>query len=223
MKPAKIPVTREGVPFIGTLVFWSVIFALMDMRIMTMASGLLFCFCLYFFRDPERIIPKGDGLITAPADGKIIRLEEVGRSPHISGPMMKISIFMNVFNCHVNRSPIDGTVSDIVYKKGSFWPADHKKSFEKNEHNCILIKGADGPLIEVVQVAGLIARRIVCWAEVGDNLKRGKRLGMIRFGSRVDVYLPLDAHIVVSIGDKTYAGETVLARIEMTNKETNKD
>lgn len=212
MKDIRIPVAKEGVPFIGTLVFWALIFAILGFKWGAALTGLLACFTLYFFRDPERVSPTGRDVICSPADGRIIRIEEVTSGPNVEGPMVQISIFMNIFNCHVNRSPVGGKVREISYRKGSFWPADHKKAFTKNEHNCLVLEDECGRLVEVVQVAGLIARRIVCWAEPGDELYLGDRIGLIRFGSRVDVYLPKDADISVKLGQKVFAGETIIAR-----------
>lgn len=212
MKKDRIPVTREGVPFVGTFVFWAVLLAILGLKWYAIAAGVCACFTLYFFRDPERLIPEGDALVVSPADGRVIRIDGVDAGPLVKGPRKRISIFMTVFDCHVNRMPSKGVVRGIEYTKGSFWPADHRKAFQKNEQNALVLETECGRLIEVVQVAGLIARRIVCWAEPGDRFRQGQRFGLIRFGSRVDVYLPDDAGIEVAIGEKVCAGETIIAR-----------
>ncbi len=213
MKKDTIPVCREGVPFIGTLVFWALLTAILGMKWWAVGFGLLASFTLYFFRDPERVTPVEDDLVCAPADGRVIRVEEVKEGPFCQGSRVRLSIFMTIFNCHVNRSPVSGTVEGVRYQKGQFWPADHRKSFGQNEQNGVVIHTECGKIVEVVQVAGLIARRIVCWVEKGDELTKGQRIGLIRFGSRVDVYLPPDSHIYVKIGDRVRAGETIIARL----------
>ena len=213
MKKDSIPVAREGVPFIGTFVFWAIITAILGLKWWALGLGGAACFTLYFFRDPERITPTGDRLIVAPADGRVIRVEEVAKGPLVESGRKRVSIFMTVFNCHVNRSPCQGIVRERKYTRGRFWPADHKRAFFENEQNALLFEMDCGSLIEVVQVAGLIARRIVCWAEPGDEMRMGERFGLIRFGSRVDVYLPPGARIEVKVGDRVSSGETVIARV----------
>ncbi|PIX04127.1 MAG: phosphatidylserine decarboxylase family protein [Gallionellales bacterium CG_4_8_14_3_um_filter_54_18] len=167
-------------------------------------------FVLQFFRDPARIIPQDVGAVLSPADGRIVMVERI-TDPYARREAIKISVFMNVFNVHSNRSPVDGTVERVWYFPGKFINSDLDKASTENERNAVWLRTADGADITVVQVAGLIARRILCYVNYGDVLARGQRYGFIRFGSRVDVYLPLDATVKVSIGDKVAATTTILA------------
>jgi phosphatidylserine decarboxylase len=165
-------------------------------------------FVTWFFRNPERKIPKENGLVVAPADGRIIKVEDVDGNNFLTGRFRKISIFMNIFDVHVNRMPYSGTVEGIQYHKGRFLSADLDKASEVNEKNTIIIRSEEGFRIVVIQIAGLIARRIACWIEPGMNVRRGERFGLIRFGSRVEVILPYETGIVVKPGDRVKAGET---------------
>jgi phosphatidylserine decarboxylase len=169
-------------------------------------------FVLQFFRDPPREIPQESGAVLSPADGRIVAVERVS-DPYVRRDSMKVSVFMNVFNVHSNRSPVDGTVEQVWYFPGKFVNADLDKASTENERNAVWLKTARGTDVTVVQVAGLIARRILCYVKAGDVLSRGQRYGFIRFGSRVDVYLPLDASVKVSIGDRVSATTTILAVI----------
>lgn len=172
--------------------------------------------CYYFFRDPERVTPKGENLIISPADG-IISLIEPAVPPAELGmadtPLTRVSVFMNVFNCHVNRSPVAGEITAIAYRPGKFFNASLDKASEDNERNSLRIQMADGRDIAVVQIAGLVARRIVCFTKTGAHTQAGQRFGLIRFGSRLDVYLPEGVAPRVSIGQTMVAGETVLAEL----------
>lgn len=165
---------------------------------------VLAAFCLYFFRDPERATPAGD-LLVAPADGRIVAVRELG--PHET----RVSIFLNIFNVHVNRTPIAGTVTDVFYQKGKFLVASHEAASSENEQNTLVIEGA-GTRVVCRQIAGLIARRIVCYKQPGDILAPGERIGYIKFGSRVDVIFGPEWSFVAQVGDKVAAGATVLAR-----------
>ena len=167
-------------------------------------------FILQFFRDPPREVPSDRNAILAPADGRIVAVEKV-RDPHLEREAIKISVFMNVFNVHSNRSPVDGEVRDKWYFPGKFINADLPKASLENERNVLWIKADNGADVTCVQVAGLVAKRIICHVSPGDHLERGQRFGFIRFGSRVDVYLPLNTKINVNIGDKVFATLTVLA------------
>ena len=170
--------------------------------------------CYYFFRDPERVTPKGDNLVISPADG-IVSLIEPAVPPAELGmpdtPLTRVSVFMNVFNCHVNRAPVAGEITEIAYRPGKFFNASLDKASEDNERNSLRIKMADGREVAAVQIAGLVARRIVCFTKKGAHTQAGQRFGLIRFGSRVDVYLPEGVTPRVSIGQTMVAGETVLA------------
>ncbi|HEY0027638.1 MAG TPA: phosphatidylserine decarboxylase [Allosphingosinicella sp.] len=173
-----------------------------------------------FFRDPIRTTPKGDDLIVAPADGLITMIVNVPPPPELvgedslpPGPCTRVSIFMSVFDVHINRSPIAGEVKKVVYIAGKFLNADLDKASEDNERNHFLIEGHDGTRIAFTQIAGLVARRIVPWSKVGDRVTAGQRVGLIRFGSRVDVYLPDGTSSQVLLGQRTIAGETIIARL----------
>lgn len=167
-------------------------------------------FVLQFFRDPPRAIPTGAGSVLAPADGRVVKVQAV-RDPYTDRDALLVSVFMNVFNVHSNRSPVDATVETVRYTPGSFFNADLDKASVHNERNALVLRLADGERLTVVQVAGLIARRIRCYVRAGEALQRGQRYGFIRFGSRVDVYLPLAARPRVAVGDVVYATTTVLA------------
>ena len=170
--------------------------------------------CYYFFRDPVRSVPQGDTLILSPADGVISLIEpavppaELGLGPQ---PLLRVSVFMSVFNCHVNRMPVGGTVQTIAYRPGTFVNASLDKASEDNERNALLIQTQDGTKVAVVQIAGLVARRILCFAKPGQSLRAGDRFGLIRFGSRLDVYLPPGVAPLVGLGQTMVAGETVMA------------
>lgn len=173
--------------------------------------------CYYFFRDPERVTPTRPGLVISPADG-IISLIEPAVPPAELGmadtPLTRVSVFMNVFDCHVNRTPVAGSVKAVAYRPGKFLNASLDKASEDNERNSLCLEMSDGREIAVVQIAGLVARRIVSFVKGGENLSTGDRFGLIRFGSRVDVYLPEGVEPLVSIGQTMVAGETVLAELD---------
>ncbi len=206
-------IVREGYPFIVLFGFVTLVFALLGWAILTLLLLFLTLFSVYFFRNPERVIPAGDDLIIAPADGKIIFVGEVQEERYFKGQVTKISIFMSVFNVHVNRVPCDGKVVDMYYNKGGFVNASYDKASESNEQSGILLETKSGSQILFVQIAGLIARRIVTYPVIGDLLQRGTRYGLIRFGSRVDIYLPKTADVTVTLGEHTVAGETILGTL----------
>ena len=168
---------------------------------------------LQFFRDPPREIPQGEGLVLCPADGRVIVVGNVPDPYRNDADSLKISVFMNVFNVHSNRSPVDAAVQSVSYSAGLFVNASFDKASAENERNALVLRLDDGTEITCVQVAGLIARRILCYAKAGDRLARGQRYGFIRFGSRVDVYLPPGSRPRVAIGDKVKASSTVLAEL----------
>jgi phosphatidylserine decarboxylase len=173
---------------------------------------IVYFFILQFFRDPPREIPAGENLVLCPADGRVIVVGVV-RDPYRGVDALKISVFMNVFNVHSNRSPVDATVKEVVYNKGFFVNASFDKASSDNERNALILRMDNGTELSCVQVAGLIARRILCYVRPGDRLSRGQRYGFIRFGSRVDVYLPTTARPRVAIGDKVKATTTVIAEL----------
>lgn len=214
MLQPQIPVAREGVPFIGFSAFLTIIAALTGHGVLTTLLVISTTFILCFFRDPERFVPADNKALTSPADGKVILIENVTDTKFTKGEAIKLSIFMNVFNVHVNRTPITGTVDKVLHSPGKFYSADSLKGAEYNENCGVVLTTTSGKKIAFVQVAGLIARRIVCWLEPGDHAIKGRRFGLIRFGSRVDLYLPCDTAINVTVGQKVRAGETILATIE---------
>ena len=172
--------------------------------------SLLTVFVISFFRDPERAIPAGEKAILSPADGKIIRIEPCTEEIFLKGPALKVSIFMSVFNVHVNRIPLSGRIADAAYRPGKFVSANLDKASAANEQNALLLETAGGAGFCLCKLPGLIARRIVCWVKKGDPVERGRRFGMIRFGSRMDVYLPPDTQIQARLGQKAYGGQTIL-------------
>lgn len=212
------PMHREGYRFVA-------IFAAIALVLFWIADPLgwigvgLTVWCYYFFRDPDRVTPTREGLIVSPADGVVQMIgkfappEELGLG---SEPMTRVAVFMNVFNCHVNRAPVAGRVEKIAYRPGKFLNASLDKASVDNERNGLAIRMADGRAIGVVQIAGLVARRIVCEVAEGQALRTGERFGMIRFGSRLDVYLPEGVAPLVAVGQSAVAGETVLADLAST-------
>ena len=205
----------EGWKF--AVIFFAISMAALMLWMPLAAIGfLLTLFTLWFFRDPERNTPQDSNLIISSADGKVCLIDEAYPPEELSmdsQKMKRICVFMNVFNVHVNRSPIKGVAKDIVYKKGQFLNASLDKASDKNERSSLVINTDNGTKIIVVQIAGLIARRILGFISVNHNLEQGERFGLIRFGSRVDIYMPLDAVTQCVVGDTVVAGESVLASL----------
>ncbi|BAH75087.1 phosphatidylserine decarboxylase family protein [Solidesulfovibrio magneticus] len=202
---------RDGLPIIGVFALATLVFALLRWPCLATISLLSTIFSFNFFRDPDRTSPTENGIAVSPADGVVCKLGEA--ADPITGEMRQVvCVFMNVFNVHVNRSPVTGVVSEVRYIPGKFFNASLDKASTDNERNVIVVTDAEGARFTVVQIAGLIARRIVCPAKAGDTLSRGERYGMIKFGSRLDVYLPHGYHPAVAMGQKTMAGVTVLAK-----------
>lgn len=207
-------IAREGWPFIaGFAAVSAMVSFVWPAGVWGIPFWIVTVWCVWFFRDPERLIPVEPGVIVAPADGRVVAITEVAEAPLGVGPARKFSIFMNVFSVHVNRVPLAGRVRAVAYHPGRFFNAALDKASLENERMEVFMEGDDGTKVCFVQVAGLIARRIVCRLREGDRMDRGGRFGLIRFGSRVDVYVPLDARILPSLGDRTRAGETVIARV----------
>ena len=171
---------------------------------------LLTLFVIWFFRDPERAIPPGEKAVLSPADGKVVQVQPCVEERFLKGPAIKVSVFMSLFNVHVNRSPLTGRIVDSAYTRGKFLRADLDQASSSNEQNALLVETAEGVRLLVVQIAGLIARRIVCWVKKGDTVERGSRFGLIRFGSRLDIYLPGNIALQVQLGQKALAGQTIL-------------
>ena len=205
-------VAVEGIPYLAVLLIAATAVATF-WGWWSAPLWLLFLFVLQFFRDPPRVIPEGEGLVLCPADGRVIVVGEAPDPYRGGARSLKVSIFMNVFNVHSQRSPVDGTIRDVAYSKGLFVNAAFDKASSDNERNALVIRLDDGVEISCVQVAGLIARRILCYVHEGERLHRGQRYGFIRFGSRVDIYLPPNARPRVAIGDKVKASSTVLAEL----------
>ena len=212
-----VPIHPEGYPFIGSFALVSLILFWFWPPLGWLAT-LVTLWCAYFFRDPPRVTPVRDGLVVAPADGRISQVVNAV-PPNDLGlgarPLPRISIFMSVFDCHINRSPVDGRIERIVYRAGKFLSADLDKASEDNERNAFVIAASTGQRVAMIQIAGLVARRIVSFAREGAPVGAGQRIGMIRFGSRVDVYLPEGMRPMVAEGQTALAGETVLADLRL--------
>ena len=206
------PIANAGFPLIFCAAFGTAVLALLGFTTISLIGLLTTFFLCGFFRDPDRIIPDEPGAAVSPADGKVIAASIVSSSPFYPGESMKISIFMSVFNVHVNRVPFNGRVKEISYYPGKFFSANLDKASLQNEHNAVFVEMDNGKQLCVVQVAGLIARRIICNVRSGDQVFRGQRFGLICFGSRLDVYLPTDIKLKVAVGDKVKAGTTILGQ-----------
>ncbi len=204
-------IAREGWPFLAGIVLISILVSFWS-GLASIPFWLLSVFVLQFFRDPARIAPEGELNVLSPADGRIVAVEEV-RDAYANRDALKISVFMNVFNVHSNRSPVNGSVQSVDYFSGRFFNAALDKASLENERNAIVLTTPQGHTVTAVQVAGLVAKRILCYAKPGNTLYAGQRYGFIRFGSRVDVYLPPGARPRVAIGDKVQATSTVLAEL----------
>lgn len=207
------PVAKAGYPFIGAAAFTTFVFALLELTALTLAGLFVTFFIVFFFRDPDRIIPNEKGIVVSPADGKVIAAGIIESSPYYEGACQKVSIFMSLFNVHVNRIPHEGKVKKISYNPGKFFSANLDKASKENEQNAVFIETKDGENISTVQIAGLIARRIICKVQQGDEVDRGQRFGLICFGSRLDVYLPKDSKLKVSVGEQVKAGTSVLGEL----------
>ncbi|HKP65221.1 MAG TPA: phosphatidylserine decarboxylase [Casimicrobiaceae bacterium] len=205
-------IAREGWPFIAIALVIAVGLSLTTWWLLAAIAWVAFVFVLQFFRDPPRNVPAQANAVLAPADGRIVRIGPA-RDPYVNRDALMISVFMNVFNVHSNRSPVDATVADAWYHPGKFVNASFEKASSHNERNALRLVTDNGTEIVCVQIAGLIARRILCYVKRGDKLARGQRYGFIRFGSRVDLYLPADAVPRASVGDKVHATETVVAEL----------
>lgn len=208
----RIPIAKEGYPFIFPLIGAAALAGLYSFKL-AIAPGLLAVFVIYFFRDPEREIPAGDGLIVSPADGRIINIRLDANDKLLENESICVSIFLSIFNVHINRIPCDGDVMQTVYNPGRFLPAFQEKASILNEQNSLLIVHKNKKII-VRQIAGLIARRIVCWVKKGNRVNRGERFGLIRFGSRVDLFVPKGVELTVKKGDIVFGGKTIIGKIK---------
>ncbi len=210
MRNENQPVAVEGYPFIGLFAFITLVFALLGWAFFTVIFLALTLFTAYFFRNPERVIPAEEDAVVSPADGRVVFVGTVREDRYFQGDAVKVSIFMSVFDVHVNRAPCSGKVVDMFYNKGEFFNASLDKASLQNEQAGMLIESEKGLRLLVVQIAGLVARRIVTYPKAGELLQRGARYGLIRFGSRVDVYFPQGTEVLVRVGDRAVAGESIL-------------
>jgi len=209
-RPMALPIAKEGYPFIIPTAMATLLFVSLGWVYFTGIFCVITFFVISFFRNPTRTIPSSEGGIVSPADGKILEIERHLENHLLNRETVKISIFMSLFNVHVNRSPITGRVMKKVYRPGKFFAANTDKSSLLNERNVLLLCSRDGFEVLFIQIAGIIARRIVCYPQKGDLLKKGQVFGMIRFGSRVEIYLPPSVDIRVRVGDRVKAGKTIL-------------
>ena len=205
-----IPFAKEGFPFIGTAAGVTLCAGWLGWTPVAVIGAGLTLFVSWFFRNPARVVPEGAGLVVAPGDGKVIAIEEEFEPRYLKEKSLRITIFLNVFDVHINRIPCEGTIEDVQYQPGLFLVASKPEATVKNEQNALMIKTTSGVKVLCVQVAGLIARRIVCWVSPKDRAIRGERYGLIRFGSRMDTFLPLGTNVRVAVGDRVKGGETIL-------------
>lgn len=218
-----VPIHREGYRFVAIFAVVTLLLFWLDLDALAWIGVVLTVWCAYFFRDPERVTPLREGLVISPADGRVSAIEDVIPPVELDlprEPVTRISVFMNVFDVHVNRSPLNGVIRQITYVPGLFINAELDKASEDNERQAVTLELPDGRLLGVVQIAGLVARRIVKFVDEGDSLQAGQRFGLIRFGSRVDVYLPKGVGALACVGQRAVAGETVLA--DLTTAETSR-
>jgi len=216
VKDVLVPINPAGWPFIAMFAVIALVLAYIA-EPLGWVGVILTLWCVYFFRDPNRVTPVREDLVIAPADGRICLIDEAIPPAELDmgdAALQRVCIFMNVFNVHVNRAPMDGTITKLAYRPGKFLNADLDKASEFNERQSLRMKTKEGHDIAFVQIAGLIARRIVCQVQEGTELKAGERFGLIRFGSRVDVYMPKGTAPMVAVGQLTTAGETVIADIK---------
>jgi len=207
---AVLPIAQPGLKFMFIAILFTGMFFYFGWSLVAWISLAVTLFVCWFFRDPDRDVPKDENSLISPADGKVIIVEKIKRCEYLSEPSIKISIFMNVFNVHVNRIPFDGVVQKVQYNPGKFINASFDKASVHNERNALIIKTTNDIKFVVVQIAGLIARRIVNCVKEGEKIRKGDRYGMIQFGSRLDLYLPCDFDVAVRVGQKTKAGSTII-------------
>jgi phosphatidylserine decarboxylase len=208
------PIERAGLPFVGIAAFATAVFALLGMAVLALTGLLATLFVCYFFRDPDRVTPVVAGGIVSPADGKVLKVERLESTHFADGPCQRVSIFMSIFNVHVNRIPCDGRIKKIAYYPGKFFSANLDKASRLNEHNAVYLETGKGQTLCFVQIAGLVARRIICRIQEGDDVARGHRFGLICFGSRLDVYLPADTQVLAAVGDVVSAGTSLIGKLE---------
>jgi len=208
-----IPIVKEGLPFVGGLGATALLFGLAGWIIPAGLVGGFTLFTAWFFRNPSRVIPQQPNVVVASGDGKVIAVEEEFEPRYLKEKSIRVTVFLNVFDVHVNRMPCTGTIEGVSYQPGQFLVASKPEATLRNEQNAVMLKTTSGAKVLCVQVAGLIARRIVCWVGQGDSVLRGERFGLIRFGSRMDTFLPLGSHIRVAVGDRVKGGETIVGEL----------
>lgn len=208
-----VPFAKEGFPFIGAAAGITLMAGWLGWIPIAAVGGILTLFVSWFFRNPSRVIPQGAHLVVAPGDGKVLAVDEEFEPRYLKDRAVRISIFLNVFDVHINRMPCEGMIEDVQYQPGLFLVASKPSATLKNEQNAVMIKAVGEAKVLCVQVAGLIARRIVCWVNPKDRAVRGERYGLIRFGSRMDTYLPIGTAIKVAVGDRVKGGETILGEL----------
>jgi phosphatidylserine decarboxylase len=206
----RIPIAKQGLPYILATTGLFILLLFLGWKFLTVLAFILTVLVINFFRDPQRVIPQVPQAVLSPADGKIIFAGPTFEDRFLGRETLKISIFMSIFNVHVNRIPLSGEVEAIHYKKGTFFAASMDKASQDNEHNAVVLRTPEGAKIVFVQIAGLIARRIDCWLQTGELVHQGERFGMIRFGSRLDVFVPPNSRLAVSKGQRVKAGESIL-------------
>ena len=213
-RAAGVPFAKEGFPFIGAAAGITLIAGVLGWLPVVLAAAVLTLFVSWFFRNPPRVIPQGAGLVVSPGDGKVLAVEEEFEPRYLKDRAVRISIFLNVFDVHINRIPCEGIIEDVQYQPGLFLVASKPHATLKNEQNAVMIKTVEGAKVLCVQVAGLIARRIVWWVNPKDPAVRGERYGLIRFGSRMDTYVPVGTAIRIAVGDRVKGGETILGELQ---------
>lgn len=208
-----IPIVKEGLPFVGGLAGLTLLFVLAGWMIPAGVAGGFTLFTAWFFRNPKRTIPQDSNVVVSSGDGRVVAIEEEFEPRYLKQQSIRVTVFLNVFNVHVNRIPCAGTVEGISYQPGQFLVASRPDATIRNEQNAVMIKTESGAKVLCVQVAGLIARRIVCWVSEGARVERGERFGLIRFGSRMDTFLPMGSKIRVALGDRVKGGETIVGEL----------
>ncbi len=208
-----LPVAVPGIKYIILAILVTGMFFYFGWMVPAWVAAVLGVYVCWFFRDPDRVVPEGDHNLVSPADGRVVAVERLAKTEYLEEPCQKVSIFMNIFNVHVNRMPFDGVVEKVVYTPGKFINASFDKASIHNERNALTIRTPGKKRFAVVQVAGLVARRIVNCVAAGDRVIRGERYGMIQFGSRLDLYLPLDFQVQVKKGDTARAGSTIIGQM----------
>ena len=209
-----VPFAKEGFPFIAVTAGFTLIAVWLGWSAVAVATAISTLFVSWFFRNPPRVVPQGPGLVVSPGDGKVLAVEEEFEPRYLKERAIRISIFLNVFDVHINRLPCDGVIENVQYQPGLFLVASKPHATLQNEQNAVMIKTAEGAKVLCVQVAGLIARRIVWWVNPKDRAVRGERYGLIRFGSRMDTYVPAATLIKIAVGDRVKGGETILGELQ---------